>query len=432
MKSISDVFRLSETYDLGSLANQADGLPATQKATSEADAAGVSTQYDARRVPKIELESIYLTDPVTRNSIDTITRLIMSTGYKMFYPVNKIGGIDYKDWYESFFEEVGERGSETTWSSILHKIFQYQFIYGDCWIEKIHREADIEQPIVDIDFLDPKFMDYARDSRRRVAVDSNGQPLGYVQYVPQGYQIKQIDPIPDGVNLSGQGNRIFLSPDRIVHYGLDSIGSGFYPIGLIEPAYKVIRYKLAYIEVLMESSIKLGQPILMLLAGDSTHDPNPAQLKYYRDMADNVKNRTTLALPWYVRPQLLEAKSITTGLDMLHYLDDLTVTSMGLPKAFAMQLGGDINRATLGRQEYVFKEKLLGYINSTVDLTHHKLFADIAESNGLDGYPEIRWNALSLDELDTKATRIAQYITSGILQPTPALSQYVRDVEDLP
>lgn len=430
MKSISDVFKLTEAYEL---ASDSDGRPATQKATNDTDATGVTPYYDRRRVPKLELESVYLADPVVRNSIDTITRLIMSTSYKFAFPKSKsAGGVSYKDWYEGFFEDIGERGSEYTWNAILHKIFQYQFIYGDCWIEKIHRGADLSQPIVDIDFLDPKFMDYARDSRQRVATDANGQPLGYVQTVPQGYTVEQIDPIPVGVVLSNQGNSVFLSPERIVHYGLDSVGAGFYPLGLIEPAYKVIRYKLAYIEVLLESSIKLGQPILIAESGDTTHDPNPNQLKYYREILDNVKNRTTIALPWYVKVSMLESKSLTNGLEILRYLDDLTVTSMGLPKAFAMQLGGDINRATLGRQEYVFKEKLLGYIKNTVDITHHKLFADIAESNGLDEYPTIIWNALSLDELDTKATRLAQYISSGILQPTPELAQHIRDVEDLP
>ena len=106
--------------------------------------------------------------------------------------------------------------------------------------------------------------------------------------------------------------------------------------------------------------------------------------------------------------------------------------------AFATSKGEATNRSTLAKQEYMWKLKLRGIIEKTTETLQAKIFYQIAKSYNNSRYSyklssvRMAWGEVVLEEMDSKAQRISNYVKSGTIRSYDELEEWVRDVENLP
>jgi len=409
-------FRTFELKKSVSSANQPDPLV-------------IKTTPTIERINPTLLEQAYMESPVIFNTINKTVQIIMSTNYKL------VGDEDSVAFYNDFLEQIGLRGGEEDWNSLLTRIFLFQCIYGYAPVELIYSKDGKE--IVDLDMIDPKKFDYAKTSNFQIALDEYGNPIGYVETLTGLAAIpeeKRIQP-PEPVKIAS--NQIFFPAERIAHFKLYTVGDGFYGIGLIEPIYKTFIRQKAVEEGFANASYRIGFPLVIAKIGDSSHEPTEDQIANALEQLKDINSKYAFAHAYYNELKILEPKHPERLRQYLDYFVDMIITGMGMPKAFATGMGETTNRATLARQEYITKLTLKDIINRTTRIIESKIFYRIAQMHNAHSKdkivpPKMVWREIALEELDSKAARLVSYARAGLLKSGEKTEQWIRRVENLP
>ena len=383
---------------------------------------GQKTTPELKRVPKPELEASYVNEPNVFNAINKTCQLILAAWYKV------VGDEKSVKFFNEFFDLVGSRGGEMEWEELLSSVIKHQMVYGEAWNELIPAKRDPER-IVDIQLLDPKKMDYALDGNNRIVLDSNSDPVGYVETLPPEYTANRRHEAPENVTLDY--NQIFFPIDKVAHYKLYTIGDGFYGIGLIEPSYKTIIRKLNMEEALSNAVNRTGFPRLLVEIGDDRHEPTDEMIQRAVEKIRNLNYMGVIGHPNWMKVTVLEAKSPEKLQEHLTYYIKQIVTGTGLPIAFATGVGGEINRSTLNRQEAVAKQTLKDIVRRTVRTIEKQIIEPVALSNGVNPV-KIIWGEIAIEGLDGKARRLSSYANTGLLVPDDGIEETIRNLEDLP
>ena len=377
------------------------------------------TTPDLERVSLDDLEKRYKDDPIVYNSINVRTQTIMAPGYHLVGDKNDIAVV------EDFFKNIGSVGGGLPWTEILTRIYQHQFIYGRAWIELIPNVEKTE--LVDIDIIDPKKMDYLRDSSGNIVLDEFSNPIGYVENIGwEGSSNAKIMPPAPYRLESGQ---IFLPPDRAVQFIYNTMGDGFEGIGLVEPIYR------ASIRRNDAESAWANSPIFPMLVskiGNESHEPTKQHLISALDELSASKKRSVFTYPYWVDINMLQAKQPEKVIDQFKHYEDAEIAGLGLARAFAKWEGGETNRDTLARQEFMLKISLKNTAFKTCEKIVRNIFGKMYEYGQIKSIPIMVWNEIALQELDSKAERLVKYLSSGAITPDSDLEDYIRKVERLP
>src|SRR3990167_4204317 len=199
---------LAEGFGYGVSKNLVSGLSEGRRRTSISSKSSKIAQKLLRRVLPQELENSYYADPITFNSVNKSVQMIMSAGYKF-----DLDESDKKNFNE-FIENLGQVGEDYTIDELIEFIFWSEIIFGYSWIENVYNEDMTD--IVDLTRIDPKQMDYARDSEGNVLLDSVQKPIGYIQTIGNYMVSRNIENIGDKVpkeylsRIDKSDNQIFL------------------------------------------------------------------------------------------------------------------------------------------------------------------------------------------------------------------------------
>jgi hypothetical protein len=403
MRTIDEVYLAGNAQPLVSSPAQPEGF--------EGDPKAQKTTPTTTRVPMVELELTYLHNPTIFNGINKITQTIMSANHEITATDPKV-----KEYFVKFTDELGNSGSDITWEELLSQIYKFQCIYGKAWIENIWNKKNTN--IVDWDLIDPKKMDYAKNTQQKLALDKFGKPLGYVETLPYDVPANP-QVLPEAIRklITLPPNAIFLEPKRIALIKLFAVGDGFYPIGLVEPIYKTSLRKLNIEEALANAIWRHGFPIMLASVGDSNHEPTPQQVKSILDKLKDVNFKQELSMPYYYDLKILEAKKAEKLREHLEYFKEQEIAGLGIPKPFATGGGEATNRATLGNQGDMFQLTLRDIINKTVFSIRKYMFKPICDIEGFKEIPNINWDLIGPDELDKKSKRMIEYVKAGIFTP---------------
>jgi intein/homing endonuclease len=242
-----------------------EGKPISIRSTTDVSAAYLEPII--QRVKKSELEMTWRADPIVFNSANKIVQTIMSARHEIKAKDKKT-----QKFYDDFVENIGGKGVDTTWEELLKKTFLHGVIFGEGFIENIMNRAQTK--IVDWDHLDPKAIDYAKDSNGNVIFDEKGKIKGYTMILPTNKEVPQNKKnAPAGIVLPA--NAFFINREKIAHVKLYSAGDGVYPIGLIEPIYKTTLRKLNMEEALANATYRHGFPTIVAELGDSVIGTRP-------------------------------------------------------------------------------------------------------------------------------------------------------------
>jgi len=384
-----------------------------------------TAEEEGYRVPRIELELAYLKHSLTFNAINKNVQTVLTTRERLIHPNPKV--VEY---FTNFLANIGSRGSQLSWRELKELIFRYQLIYGPQFTELIHDKSGKE--ILDLDSIDPKQMDYAKSNGSKIVLDKSGNPIGYVQTVPNDYtqDITRTIKVPSGVTL--EGNQIFIPADRIAQFKFWTIGPGFYPIGLIEPAYESVKTVLLLNKDYAKRAHTILFPTRVATVGDENHEPSPEKV---RNISDNMKKATAateIAIPYHVKLAIMESKNPDSMKTFLDYFNQSVIEASGVPAPYATGQSKNANKATLQKLNQMFEIGLKDYVERTCRSIEHNIFKPIAEKNGIPGYPRIQIGPIGVDERDEKYKRLIGYIKEGIIDPkNPSVLRYVSEMEDI-
>ena len=415
MKLISETLGLDKVFFLEEVGGES-GVPVSVKTTPE-----------LVRVEKKFLEHMYIDNPVVFNSINKTVQLIMSAGHKIIAKDPKV-----QAFYDGFISNIGYMGGEKYWEELVEGMFKSQTIFGDCWIEKIFNTKG--NKIVDLDAIDPKKMDYAKNGMQKIALDKFGNPIGYAQTIPYSAssQISKVINPPKNSNILLMGNQIFIPPERVAHFKLYTVGDGFYGIGLIEPIYKISSSKIEMERALVNTAWRVLSPTPVAKVGDKDHEPSPNQVKNIFDKIKNMNYKYGFSFPYYNDIQFLEAKHPEKAKEQLTYWIDQEVTGMGLPKAISTGSGATTSRSILAKQIFVSKLTLKDIVKRTIRGIESKIFKHVSKLEGFKEVPRIEWGELALEELDAKINRIIGLKKQELITSDENLENYLRKLENLP
>jgi len=413
--SILKSFKLSKPKPVASMV----GAPLSMKTTPE-----------IKRVDLQELEEDFYGNPLIFNGVNKQVQILMSTKRKIEAKDENV-----KKFFENFVDNIGFSGGEMSWDEWLEMTFRHEIVFGRAWTELIHNKKG--NRIVDLDVIDPKKMDYVKKLGDKIALDEQGNPVGYVQTLPllalADIEKRRKFKPPTKYGISLQSNQIFLPPERIAHFKLYTIGDGFYGIGLVEPIHITARSKNEMQAALVNAMWRAGFPTPVHYGGDVDHEPTPAQVKSNFDKLKKMNYKYGFAMPYYNKLVFLEAKHPEKLKEHLEYFDDQEITGLGMARAFITGSGEKgTNRAILTRQEHIMKLTLRDILKRTFSNIRAKIFHPIAELEGFKETPKLTSGEVVLQELDSKASRLAAYAKAGLLSPDPKFEEYIRKMEDLP
>jgi len=387
------------------------------------DPATKKFQSDIVRKDKLDLYQMYTSNPICFNTVNKYVQIIMAGDYRF------VGDAESEEFFENFYEGIGESGSETDQYDLFADTFRHEIIGGSAWQENIFNKAG--NKIVDLDIINPLSMDYARDAKNKIVLNELMNPVGYMQTIPSTEltDLLQKFEIPSEVYV--RPNQLFLPPERITHFKLYKVGDGFDGLGLIEPIFQSSLRKLNSEKGFAESAARLGSPIIAAEVGDNLHEPTPNQIKSTLNEISKVNQKSAFAGPYTTKIKLIEPRKPEKLKEYLDYFQMVEITGMGMPAAFSTGAGESTNRSTLNRQEYLLKLSLKEIIRRTTRTIEQKQLKPIAKQYGLKA-PKLVWGEISLEELDSKSKRLVAYAGAGLIKPSPAIEKLIRDLERLP
>lgn len=391
-----------------------------------------STPKNMTLVKKADLELAYRTDPICFNSVNLYAQTAMHAGSKFISYEGKNCG-DSIEFLDTFFNNLGDYGLKLDKNEFTDTMFRFLCIWGNFYAEKIFNK---DGNIVDLNVLDPKKVDYARDSSNNILFDKHNNPIGYTVTYDYGTTDKEIIQkvkIPKEVSLPT--NSLYIPTKNICHLKLYTYGDSLEGIGIIEPGYLDSKYKLNIEKSFANLTLKYANPKMKIKVGDQTHEPTPTQLKNALSSVANINQNTEFSLPYWVDIDILQAKQPDQVANILQYYISQQIASTGVPSAYSTGGGDATNRSTLNRQEYMMKLRLKDILRRISMTFEKQILNPILETNDRAEYKncvKLHWGEISTEDLDSKAKRLVQYFSMGLITKSRDLEEYIRQIEELP
>lgn len=391
------------------------------------------------RVEKSELEATYISDGVVFNSLNKHVALLMGAKTHTSKPYFFEGRRRDVRFFEEFYDQIGVRGSQLDDLDFFERVFMDEFVYGENYNENIMNRSGSR--IVDLDVLDPKKMSPATDSSGKVLVDKYNNYLGFVQtHDPSKNFVgsRKYEP-PENRDVDFSSHQIWFPPENINFNKYVSIGDGLRGIGVVEPVYNMIKYKMNIEDAFAQSWLRVGQPIPVGYVGDETNLPNEDQLKNMLEELQQMDNRGAISVPYHNRVELLEPRRRFSLRDDLNHFVDGVTTGLGIPSPFALGKG-DTNRAIIGIMKHFMELTLVHSVRKTLRNIERQQINRIVRLHNLSAGSarqrlepvKLKWGEFSLQELDSQSARLASYLGAGLLTADEELEDHIRRIEGLP
>jgi len=406
IKSLSDDF-------LRTGHNLVYGISEGRKRSSISAKTSKIAQKILRRVIPQELENAYYADPITFNSVNKNVQMIMSAGYRF-----DLDESDRKD-FMNFIEGLGQIGEDYTFDELLGYILWSQVVFGYSWLENVYNEEMTD--ILDLTRIDPKQMDYARDSNGNVLLDPSQKPIGYTQTIGNSISVDVRnlgDEVPKEykVSIDLSTGQIFLLPNRISLFKLYVGANGFDSYGLVEPAYKSIVRKLNIEEAQTNSIYARGTYPLVDYVGNEKTPATPQRLESALEIMKKFRHDRYFALPFYHRIEPIEVRQSDIVDQTLKHLRENQSSAFGMPLAFATSGGEATNRSTLNSQQRLLEYTLNDIVIKLTSNLYKYVFTPLAKLRGYKRVPKIIWNKIGTEDWDEKSERLLKWVELGVIQ----------------
>ena len=376
-----------------------------------------------------EYEEIYKKDGTIKNSINIYSQVITQAGF--YFKGNE----DSVRYLNAFFDNLGSVGTSIDKEDFLDTLVRYPFIYGSFYAELVSDKKD--KQIVDIEVLDPKKMDYARNEQGQILVDAFNRPIGYIEKIEANssyYFVEQMTQKykpPKEMYVGDVYYYKYIPRERIAHYNIYTVGDRLTGIGMIETIYNEAKYKQELSNNYGNNALKHSAPKLIAKVGDETHEPTPTILANALEGILNVNDKSAFSFPYWVDVSYLQADTNTNGINNLNYYNNQVVTGTELPGAIATGVGEATNRSTLVTQTVFTMFKIKYFMRKIGKFIERQIAKPVLKTANLDTNISVDWGNIDLEELDSKMKRLTGYAKNRLITPTKELEEYILNMENI-
>lgn len=372
---------------------------------------------DALRVPRRELENIYLTDPQAFNTINKSRQLIMQAGY-VLESFKK--GVQSK--YDDFFNNMGKIGMRTNLHQMLSYIHHDKLTFGVAYVERIYDREQTE--ILDLKMIDPKLMDYARDAEGVIVVDKNQNPIGYTMNVGRRYNLYLGDDIPEAIKgqraVVLKGTDIFLLAFRVAHFRMFPFGNRFESTGILEPAFRDIVRKHKIEDATVNSIHNTAAYPIVGYVGDNQRAASQTLMNSTLEAMQNLSHSRYMVFQHPTKLETLEVKHSEQVDDTLRYLRSNQSAASGMALGFSIGTGETINRSTLSTQERMLDISLDSEAEATAQEFKVMILDELNRVNNYGSEAKLIWGNVAAEEKDAKVIRLMAAVSNAVIAPEEA------------
>jgi hypothetical protein len=420
---------LGESFDLRAV-KFADVGKSAGKLGGKTPAPRTVTAEQAPRIIDFKtIDYVVNVDPYSYATINKPVQWIINAGFKLSSP--KKGTLKF---FNEFFDNIGLVGDEITHEELHDENLRDAFKYGNDFMELIYDTTD--KLIIDIRRIKTARVDYARDKAGNIAVDQFSKPYGYVIQEDKGFFAgtgsKKESTVPialkDVVQVKS-GDR-FIDAHRIAHIKFNKDSSGFWGVGIMQPALKSILRRMKIEEAEVNTIYTKSQQPLIASVGDERHEAGEDDLKKVVDVLSNIKHDRIFAFPDWVKVKALETSdndSANTAIDRLSVANSAT---SGVPMGFLTGKDGSAQRGTLSAMQTMLESNLDYYIKSYTSQFKKLVIDRIAKVNGFDNNIRFIWNTVVSEDKNDKVKRLFTYSQMLAIAPEE-IRKIAIDSEDI-
>jgi len=343
-------------------------------------------------------EKLYRLDPLIFSAINRITRMVTSPRI-IFIGENEAD----VEKMETFAKQIKLR-------KILREAIKDALVYGYSIIELVMdgRGQNIEK----LRIIDPKSIDFQKESDGTIKRDSNDEI--------EGYFVKEI----------GATTPEELPRTRVVHIKFFGIGEESLGITPLEPAFKSAWIRLNLEESLGEAIYRHGFPIFYFKIGGEDNPCTPDLVKEAKNILKDFESVQELILPHWIEPGSLGEKTQITDIsDSLRYFAGELAFGMEIPKAYLMAS----DKIVLTEEESIdFAKTIQNYQDILIDILEEQLFSRWNTYQRMAKKPTMMFESASSAEKMSRARRISTLAQRGVLTRDDKMENQIRKEEGLP
>jgi len=369
----------------------------------------VLSDKESHTIDRTEFKNIWLNDVIVKHGIELNVNLL-NYGLTITSDSEKVATdlavIDYNSNITNF----------------INKMTRDTMIFGSSFTEYLYNKDKTK--IVGLWNMDPTRVDFERDSQNNVVVDATGKPKSYVEKIP----FMKDTP---GATTDPMGNKVkkYYS-DKVTHFCFEELPGTIEGISMLHSVYKIVKEKWEAEEAIKEAIKRFGVPIMLVTVGDDRHAVTKESMKEIANKLQGITKKSLIITPHWQKVDLLHPKQITELTKNLEYYISQIPVALSIPRALILETGESTNRATLRQQIRIYISKLEKMRESLRRYLIRDLFKTIAEVNGWDRPPEIKFNKITLEDVESFAKRAAAYVKNEILSPDE-IKEVVKRMEEL-
>lgn len=342
---------------------------------------------------------------------------IMNAGGVIYKTLTVEAGYEVRSQDQRFIKSFIEWRRKSRFNEMmLEYVPLHLFIFGNAFLELLVDKKSKE--IVDIIVVDPKTMDFQRDTvTKKVLFENNGEVTGWIQ-----------KPWSDEQNWKE------FSRKEMYHITLNQITKGQMGVGLIEPVYEDISLKENIEQAKSEIAYLMANPIPLVRFGSELHPPTTSMKKNAERLAQDLRTKDTLdaSFPYYFEVGWFKPDTLSDITDEVMYATKLQASVMGIPLAFLMQSTEKESKSGIEQLYDFFSFRFAGFQKA---LHIEELIRYIWKLNGWD-VPEdfhVVYGDITEKSMKEKTMRIFRLGKAGLLDnKDPILVNYLRKEVGLP
>jgi hypothetical protein len=395
---------------------------------------GASLPEDSKPISERSTDTI--SDPVDFETLEKLYRRDSDT----FAAINHI----IKTFMSSQYIVTSDDKKSTTWTDaflynnrfdiILRKIILHCCIFGNAWVELV---SNSKGKLVAFDHVNPKVMDFARDSSGNIIYDKYNNPAYYVQVLPMGSRVppekeSRVVEQPASPQIPGSsGTGIRFETDEIAHFTLWTVGDSLNGIGLIEPMWNALMAKIQIEKDWGIAMKKATSPLLVGTVGDDMHPANQTAIDKMTRLLVDATSQSIMALPHPNRAEYVTANIQSLEPHLSYYVDKVSAAT-GVPKPYIVGSGDSTPRSTFKGLNLGYERNIMEMQKNIAYAVEKQIFPRLVADYNLISKPLLKFESPSIEYLDAKTSRLVDYSNAGLLIPDESIRQIVRRLENLP
>jgi hypothetical protein len=387
------------------------------KKTSEenkANAEVVIAQKETSNISKTDLVNDWIEDGIIKNGINILTRLVTL-------------GIKIESDDTSVQEDINIIDNNIPTRDFIENMVRDSYILGTAFNKYLYMKGG--NKIVGLWNEDSIRMDFQRDNSGYIILNGDGTPKGFYEEIPYGIgeNIKQT------TSITGKKGREYENDGEnkeISYFVFEKMPGSIEGVSRIRAAHKIIRNKWKIEDGIAQATNDFAVPIWLMTIGNKDKQMVlPDTMKKAIEKMQSAHRKQIIILPWWEELKILYPQGVGDLYQNLEPFLKQLPPALGIPLTLLFRTGEDSSRGTLKQEIRLFIPEIEADRDKLVSFLTREIFGTIAKKNGWKTMPKISFKQITLEDIESFATRMTNYVSAGIID-LPTATKIVAKTEN--